>query len=237
MGPENGAFSARFQTEPDPIPGHGRGGSGGAPNWILENPHGPVERGVTVGMTGDESAGADIAFHVNASPNEQLSIKLLFESGSADDPEGKEGLAALSAAMLADAGSSEMSYEEIQKTLFPISGGFGSRVDREMTVFNGAIHADNFRTWAEVALRQLTTPGYAVEDFERVKTNLRNALVLGLRSNDDEELGKEVLQQAVFAGTPYGHPTLGTMAGIDAITLEDVQQFATQNCDSHQIAE
>jgi zinc protease len=58
-----------------------------------------------------------------------------------------------------------------------------------------------------------------------VKTNLKNALVLGLRSNDDEELGKEVLQQVVFAGTPYGHPTLGSIAGIDSITIDDVKQF------------
>ena len=177
------------------------------------------------GMSGDATAGSDLAMLVNASPSKQLSIKLLFESGSADDPPGKEGLAALSAALISGGGSSEMSYEDIQKALFPISGGFGSQVDRELTVFNGVIHADNFRTWSDVALRQLTSPGFSPEDFERVKTNLRNALIQDLRSNDDEELGKEVLQQVVFRDTAYGHPTMGSVAGIDSITVEDVKDF------------
>ena len=35
----------------------------------------------------------------------QLNVKLLFRAGSAHDPKGKEGLAALAAAMIADAGS------------------------------------------------------------------------------------------------------------------------------------
>jgi zinc protease len=29
----------------------------------------------------------------------------------------------------------------------------------------------------------------------------------------------------VFAGTPYGHPVLGTTAGLDAVTLDDVKAF------------
>ena len=39
------------------------------------------------------------------SPLPQLEVKLLFTAGSAHDPTGKEGLAALTAAMIAEAGS------------------------------------------------------------------------------------------------------------------------------------
>ena len=46
-----------------------------------------------------------------------------------------------------------------------------------------------------------------------------------LRANNEEELGKERLQANLFAGTPYGHPSLGTVAGIEAITLDDVKDF------------
>ena len=49
-----------------------------------------------------------------------------------------------------------------------------------------------------------------------------------LRSNNEEELGKERLQTNIFRGTPYGHVALGTVAGLNAITLDDVKQFAKQ---------
>ena len=52
------------------------------------------------------------------------------------------------------------------------------------------------------------------------------ALVQDLRSDNEEELGKERLQANIFRGTPYGHVALGTVAGINAITLDDVKQFA-----------
>src|SRR6185369_13774319 len=68
--------------------------------------------------------------------------------------------------------------------------------------------------------------GWRQEDFERVKTRQLNALVQDLRSSNEEELGKERLQTNVFRGTPYGHVSLGTVAGLRAITLEDVKTFA-----------
>ena len=55
-----------------------------------------------------------------------------------------------------------------------------------------------------------------------------NALVQDLRSNNEEELGKERLQTNIFRGTPYGHVALGTVAGLHAITLDDVKAFARQ---------
>src|SRR5262249_5403149 len=49
-----------------------------------------------------------------------------------------------------------------------------------------------------------------------------------LRSNNEEELGKERLQTNIFKGTPYGHVALGTIGGLTAITLDDVKAFARQ---------
>ena len=49
----------------------------------------------------------------------QLNVKLLFRVGSAHDPKGKEGLAALAAAMIADAGSQAMTIDEIKQGALP----------------------------------------------------------------------------------------------------------------------
>ncbi len=158
-------------------------------------------------------------------PSTLLRFKLLFAVGSAHDPVGKEGLAAMAADMIAEGGSKAMTTEEITHALFPIAGSFAAQVDREMTVFTGLIHRDNLERFIEIVIPQLVEPGYRDEDFSRIKEQQLNALVQDLRSSNDEELGKERLQANVFQGTAYGHPTLGTVAGIEATTLADVRAF------------
>jgi len=155
----------------------------------------------------------------------QINFKLLFLAGSAHDPVGKEGLAALTAAMVTRAGSSERKIDEITKAFFPLAGSFSSQVDKEMTTFTGSIHRDNWNTFTEVALPMLLSPGFREEDFRRLKDAQKNALLLDLKGNNEEEFGKERLQANIFAGTAYGHPVLGTVKGIESITLEDVKDF------------
>jgi zinc protease len=158
----------------------------------------------------------------------QIRFKLLFSAGSAHDPKGKEGLAALTASMVADAGSTDMKYDEITKALFPLAASFSDQVDKEMTTFTGSIHKDNWDKFTAIALPMLLSPGFREEDFRRVKDAQKNALTVDLRDNNEEELGKERLQTNVFAGTRYDHPVLGTVKGIDSITLDDVKAFWKQ---------
>ena len=168
---------------------------------------------------------AEVKTFARPSALPQLDVKLLFASGSARDPRGKEGLARLAAAMVTDAGSRSAPIDEIRRTLFPMAGSFTAQVDKEMTSLTGLVHADNWRGFVDVVLPMLTEPGFREEDFRRVKDQQRTALVQDLRDNNEEELGKERLQANLFGGTPYGHPVLGTVAGIDAITLDDVKAF------------
>jgi zinc protease len=176
-------------------------------------------------LAANERPTEDLRFVRVSSTLPQMDVKLLFTVGSAHDPKGKEGLAALAASMIADAGSKDKTIDEIRRALFPMAASFDAQVDKEMTTFTARVHRDNWRRFAEIALPMLLTPGFREDDFRRVKDQQRNALVQDLRSNNEEELAKEQLQAWLFAGTPYGHPVLGTVAGIDAITLDDVKDF------------
>lgn len=160
-------------------------------------------------------------------PLPQLDIKLLFTVGSAHDPVGKEGLAAVTAAMMADAGSKALTIDQIHAALYPMAGSLARRVDKEMTSFTGIIHEDNWPRFLAIVLPQILEPGFREDDFRRVKEAQINELTQDLRSNNEEELGKERLQTNIFRGTPYGHVALGTVAGLNAIGLDDVKQFAS----------
>jgi zinc protease len=127
--------------------------------------------------------------------------------------------------MITDAGSEAMAIDEIKKKLYPLAASFNAQVDKEMTTFTAIFHRDTWKDVFSIGLPMLLEPGFREEDFQRVKDNQRNALRQDLRSDNEEELGKEVLQQQIFEGTRYAHPVLGTLAGIDAIALEDVRQF------------
>ena len=154
-----------------------------------------------------------------------VSFRILFRTGAAHDPKGKEGLAQLTASMLAGGGSKAQTYDQIVETFFPMAASFGAQVDKEMTVFSGTTHVENLDKYYETIRQMLLEPGWREDDFRRIKDDQLNALRIGLRSNNEEELGKEFLYRTIYADHPYGHPTLGLGKSIEALTLEDVKGF------------
>lgn len=155
-----------------------------------------------------------------------INLKLSFAAGSAADPVGKEGLALLTAHMISEAGSKRLPIDQVNLALYPLAGSFTSSVDKEVTRFTGITGAADWDTFVSIALPQLLEPGFRTEDFERLKAQQLNRLMNDLRSNNEEELGRVRLATTLFAGTPYAHDPLGTVAGLKAITLDDVKAFA-----------
>jgi zinc protease len=188
------------------------------PEGIAEMPS--VEKSAVASASGD-----DILVIARRSQLPQLDVKLLFRVGSAHDPAGKEGLARLAASMITAAGSKDSPIAEIRQKLYPIAGSFSSQVDKEMTTFTAIVHRDNAAQMFDLALPMLLDPGFREEDFNRLRDSQKNSLVQDLRTNNEEELGKEHLIGNLFAGSRYAHPVLGTVAGLDAITLDDVKAF------------
>ena len=186
---------------------------------------GGVEKAPPLAALAAPATSADVPVVAVPSKLPFVTVKLLFEAGSARDPKGKEGLAAIAADMLVEAGSRRSRIDEIRRALHPAAASFEAQVDKEMATLTGAFPGESWERFLDVALPQLVDPGFREEDFRRVKDEHRNALVQDLRETNDEELGKERLQANVFAGTPYGHPVLGTEAGIAAVTLDDVKAF------------
>jgi zinc protease len=154
-----------------------------------------------------------------------VAVRLTFDAGSIYDPPGKEGLAALTALMVADAGTARRSYGELTDALYPMAASIEVATDREVTVISGEVHRDTLADYTALLTEAVLSPGFAAVDFERNRERLRAYLTTTLRSASDELLGLEALQDEVFAGHPYGHPEAGTVAGLAAVTLDDVRRF------------
>ena len=162
-----------------------------------------------------------------------ISFSVWFKVGSQDDPPGKEGLAYLTAQMLADASTEDNLYEEILEKLYPIASNYRIRVDREMTTLTGRTHRDNIDVFSSLFIDVYLRPAFSDSDFQRIKSDTINYLENVLRYSSDEELGKAALNQLIFAGTPYAHPPEGTVDGLNSITLDDIRGFYQQHFTSN----
>src|SRR5437899_1315195 len=154
-----------------------------------------------------------------------VTFRFLFMTGSAFDPPGKEGLAALTASMLAEGGTRSMSYDQIVQALYPIASSVNAQVDKEMTVFTGTTHIENLDHYYALLRDMLLDPGFRAEDFKRLRDDAINFLKVSLRESNDEELGKEELYNIIYAGHPYGHHNTGKISSLEKLTLDDVRGF------------
>ncbi len=154
-----------------------------------------------------------------------ISFRLWFKVGSQDDPPGKEGLAAITAAMLTEGSTKQDSYQAILEKLFPLAGGYSSSTSVEMTVISGRIHKDNLAEYYPLFMQAVLSPAFRQEDLDRIKSQTIDYLENGLRYSSDEELAKSVLYETIFAGTPYGHIPAGHVKSVKSITLDDVREF------------
>jgi len=172
---------------------------------------------------GQDSNVATTLIHSPQSPF--VCFRILLHMGSINDPVGKEGLCALTAKTIARGGTQSITHEQIIQKLYPMAATIGVNADKEVTVFIGEVHKDWLDEFYEIFAGLLLNPRFDSSDFEREKNGLINYLQNTLRGTDDEELGKEVLNDFIYHNHPYGHCNKGTVSGIKSITLGDVKNF------------
>jgi zinc protease len=158
-----------------------------------------------------------------------VTLRFVFTTGAASDPESKPGLAHLTAEMLGDAGTKDLTYKQIVDAMYPMATSVQVYSDKEMTTFVGETHRDNLEKFYGLMREMILHPGWRPDDFERVRDDSVNALRVSLRSNNDEELGKEELYNVIYQGRPYGHEDLGTVSALRKMTIPDLQGFYRQH--------
>ena len=154
-----------------------------------------------------------------------IDLNLLFNTGPAFEDPNKNGLAALTAAMLSEGGSKRHSSTEISKLMFPMAAEFDNQVDKEMMSFYGRVHQEKAIEWMSLVIESITQPGFREDDFKRLKQQQINDINTDLKGNNDEELGKEVLYHKLYANHAYESYNLGDLSELENITLDDVKAF------------
>ncbi|MEZ5365248.1 MAG: hypothetical protein R2748_23700 [Bryobacterales bacterium] len=76
-----------------------------------------------------------------------------------------------------------------------------------MTVFAGTTHVENLDKYYETIRQMLLEPGWREDDFRRIKDETLNGLRIGLRSNNEEELGRNTSTRPSTMAAPTPTPT------------------------------
>jgi zinc protease len=167
---------------------------------------------------------ASVASLARRNPDARVvAFRILFDGGSADDPPGKEGLTALTAAMTVQSGTHDLTFAQLSRALYPMAASIDVHVDRDQTVFSADVAASDVQKFYALLKDVMLTPRLDDESFTRLRTQKKSALDDELKGADDEALGKAALAWALYPNHPYGHPTVGTDAGLASITRADVE--------------
>ncbi len=155
-----------------------------------------------------------------------VDISLQFSTGAAHDPAGGEGSAYLTAALLSQGATQERSYEGLLDLFYPWAVEVGSTVDKEMVTFSATVHKDHLEKFTPLFVEMMTRPAFSAGDVERLREKAQNLLTQDLRSNNDEELGKEALYLEIYPKShPYGHHDAGTISGLKTLDGDKLKGF------------
>jgi len=157
-----------------------------------------------------------------------ITFRVILRAGAINDPKGKEGLNALTADLIAQGGTKDLTYAEVVNQLYPWAASIRLQFDQEITTFIGDVHSDHLDAFYKLFSDLLLHPRFDPADFQRVKDLHLNYLKNTLRATDDENLGKQALNAILFEEHPYGKTEAGTVQGITSITLDDVKEYYRQ---------
>jgi zinc protease len=155
-----------------------------------------------------------------------VSVSLSLPAGTADDPDGKSGLASLAAALF-DKGTKNITATELAESLetLGVRLGVGSSADTTDVDF------DTISRNLEPALKQVTevlsSPRFDPKDFSREQALALARLVEG-PDNVSWLAGRAFPVLLYGKGHPYANPSDGYSATVKALTLEDVKAFHSE---------
>jgi predicted Zn-dependent peptidase len=172
--------------------------------------HTTLDNGLTIlgeSMPGVESVA--VAFHVPA--------------GSIHDPPGRSGLATL-AGELCLRGAGERTSRGVVEALEGAGVQWGHAVSTTHTSFTGAMVARQFPAVLPVYADILRRPALPPEEFEAAQE-----MVLQNLAGIEDDLGHRTLAalRKLHLPHPWGLPTEGTAAEVEATTLADVRRFVS----------
>lgn len=151
-----------------------------------------------------------------------ISLELVVRAGGQHDPEGKAGLATLTASAI-DEGTRRRSSQEIAALVERLGGSLTTAADWDEGYLGIGLLSQHRQAGLDLLAEVLSEPTFPDQEVERLRQLRRGEIVR--RSQDPSVSAEEKLSQVIFAGTPYTHPLIGTQETIEALDRDALVAF------------
>ncbi|MCC7418193.1 MAG: insulinase family protein [Acidobacteria bacterium] len=153
-----------------------------------------------------------------------VSLMLLVRRGSAVDPAGREGLAAMTADML-DEGSGARSAIDIHEALARIGAQFDTDIGADATLVSLTTLSRAVDRGIELLADMVARPALRDDDFARVR-QLRLHRLAQMRDSPPA-VAERTFVRLLYGAHPYGHTPAGCERALTSMEAGDVRAFHT----------
>jgi predicted Zn-dependent peptidase len=151
-----------------------------------------------------------------------ISVLVLLPVGSAADPAGCPGVAAVTADLL-DEGAGELDALALHDALGRTGAQFNTEIGADATVLTLTALEQSVERGVALMADMLIRPRLEQADFERVRELRLNRLIQ--QRDMPSTLADRAFTQLLYRGHPYGHLAIGTESSLRAMTPGDVSTF------------
>jgi zinc protease len=151
-----------------------------------------------------------------------VTIQILINSGSRQDPAGKEGLANLTSNSLL-LGTLKHTITSLNEELDFMGASLDTSCSRDYAILSLRILKKDLYKGFNLLTEALMQPAFPKDEIE--KEIQRTLGAIKSAEQKPMEVAEKSFRKALFLGSPYGHPVEGTQDSLSKLTREEVIQF------------
>jgi zinc protease len=156
-----------------------------------------------------------------------VTVLVLVDAGSANDPTGKEGVASLTAAGLLE-GSRRYNGAELAEEFEKLGTSLESGADWDSAVLKITVLSNQLESAAKLLGEAISEPVFPDREIQRLKAE-RLAEILQLQS-EPRGLADEKFSEFLYsADSRFSRPDEGSVESVSGLTRADVQEFYRSN--------
>ena len=155
-----------------------------------------------------------------------VSARLSFDAGASDDPQGREGVASMAAALITQ-GAAGRSAPEIATDIERLGAAIGASAGADFTSVYANSPSNTFAQTFALMTQLVRQPDFAQEELDRTRDQTLDGLRVAL--SQPGPIASAVTARAVYGDAPYGDPSGGTLDSLPAIDRDTVAAFHAAN--------
>jgi zinc protease len=151
-----------------------------------------------------------------------VEFHLIVGAGAAQDPAGKEGLAALTAGTLTR-GTGKLSAEELARAIETLGGHITATAGTDGTIITAEFLSKDVAAGLDLLRQVLLEPAFAADEVRRQRDEQGAGIVAALE--DTSAVADKCFAGFLYGAHPYGRPVEGRSATVPKLARGDAVEF------------